>query len=1329
MHPIENSLSLTVARRIDAACDRFERDWRGGKQPRIEMFLDKVTGAERTALLRALLEVEVELRRQQGATPTVAEYEQRFPQDGKLLASIFSPTKQIQPHPAVPSTVDTSVAQQAGLATGSFHPEPEPSGVGQADTLPKQIGRFEIIDVLGSGAFGKVYRARDPQLHREVALKVPLAGTLKPEELERFLREARAAATIQHPNVCPVFEVGKEGDTHFIVMAYIAGKSLATHLKERKAPMAPKQVALVVRKLALALESAHKKGIVHRDLKPANIMFDRDRKDVIVMDFGLARRLQVEDGLQTQSGAIMGTPAYMSPEQADGDIKAISPASDVFSLGVILYELLCGQRPFQGSMMAVIGQILHIDPEPPSKVRAGVDPRLEAICLKALAKKPADRYASMKQMADALDEYIKGKETAQAGVSTAKDEAGETKGFAEIMAALSAERKADNAVAIEEAVRRAKTPLWVWLVACGFMALILLGGSIIFFFRTPTATVMINIDVDLKDKTLTFFLDGKEMPAAFFEKPVELGVGEHTLIVKRGRDVVRQYTFNVSKDAGPRIELKDQSPPPKQEVPTERSSPPAPAGRSDVELLQGVWDVYAEEFQGVQTKEADMRQMGKVITFEGNRMVIHRTLGDGNRRKIEGIFQFNPNATPKTWDFSGTHYDGKPTTLHGLYELNGNALRMAYGTGTTGHGEPNRPDAFRSALDNGHVVMWATRRGNASPAETGFVPLFNGKDLSGWKTHPSQPGNWRVKNGVLVGSGSDRPGEAVSHLYTERGDYRDFHLLLEVRINNKSNSGVYFRSPFGPNFGQPRNHWITGYNVKLHSPRLGGLLIDAIPELHRTSEITFRPSEWMVCEIIAQGNHFVVKLNGQITADYTDELKRYNSGHLVLQQHNAATVVEIRKIEIKELPPVPVAPPAEAGFVPLFNGKDLSGWSMLALKTTKNKNQNAWAVAPERNFLFARAGDFQELQTDRQYQNFTLQLEWRFTPGGGISPNGSGIVVRSPGLTPTGPLAGLDPQGIEIDLRSPTSQNGETGNMGTGCFLTYGTRLTNHRGKAYGQTQRSLGWLKEPVIRYDGNWNSCEITCEGDRIKVWMNGELVNEGWNAETVAGHICLRCQNTAVEFRNIRIKESTPPTSAAASERADGFVPLFNGKDLTGWSIEGNPAWRVEGGVLVGQNTPPQYSWLFTNRDYGDCILRCEFQGSDPVNSGIALRAIPGDGKTGARQVEVNIGNLPRGFPTGSLVWGTGPAGLIAAPPAGPAPVDGWHVLEVILRGQSLVATVNGREVLHQDLTTLAILPEALPGLKRSLGRIGLQAQNGVIRFRKVEIKDLSATAPAQ
>jgi serine/threonine protein kinase len=271
------------------------------------------------------------------------------------------------------------------------------------------FGRYRIQKTLGEGAMGSVYLAHDNQLDRKVALKIPKVDTKQDSKfIERFLREARAAATLTHPNICPVYDVGEIDGTHFITMAYIQGNTLSYFINPDK-PQLDRNVANVVRKIANALHEAHINGMVHRDVKPGNIMIDH-RNEPIIMDFGLARHIDDADDVRlTRDGAILGSPAYMSPEQIEGRFDKIGPACDIYSLGVILYELLTGHLPYEGTVASIIAQIISKPPPHPSKFRPDVSPALTEICLKAMARRIEDRYASMKEFAAALTEFIKTK--------------------------------------------------------------------------------------------------------------------------------------------------------------------------------------------------------------------------------------------------------------------------------------------------------------------------------------------------------------------------------------------------------------------------------------------------------------------------------------------------------------------------------------------------------------------------------------------------------------------------------------------------------------------------------------------------------------------------------------------------------------------------------------------------------------------------------------------------------------------------------------------------------------------------------------------------------
>jgi tRNA A-37 threonylcarbamoyl transferase component Bud32/lysophospholipase L1-like esterase len=2040
MQPSQNQISNNATKQIDGVCDRFESQWLSGQRPRMEDYLSAVPAALRTMLFRSLLPVELELLAQAGKTPREADYAKRFPADAKLVAEIF---KEFASKKTGASETSVSTASTAGVRTVSFQsPDFQPSPT-MEQTTPVRIGRFEILGVLGQGAFGRVYKAHDPKLDRHVAIKVPLQSALgSPDEVDRFLREARAAATLHHPNLCPVHEVGQdENGTYYIVMGYVEGTTLAAFLKDRKEPLAAKQAALIVRKLALALGAAHAKGIVHRDLKPANIMVGRERKDVIIMDFGLARHRKNGDAKETREGVVMGTPAYMSPEQARGDVKAIGPASDIYGLGVILYEMLAGKVPFSGSLTEVLGKVLHVEPQPPSTHRPGVNSQLEAICMKAIAKTPAERFASMKALADALEGYLKGMPN-ESIITPSKAKTNESAGLSQVVEALSAERKQERQALEKTFGKHSRNQLLVVLAAFSLLGLLIVaGGGILFFFRTPTTIVQITLVTELgidpaqmKDAKIAYFLNNKLLEVDELMRPIELKAGEHTLIAKRDGVEIQRWVFVVhqSRDGNDaKIEIK-QRPSPTSKYPEDllanlnergiddnfpfltpdglsiyyaregathgpsaiyharRAAVKEPFGKPTKVFAGRHVAVTADECYAVVLADGlpapllEVKRASKnvpwgaptpivgfnldwnmkspwlapdglslvfnrkrtVATYPGKlvELVIARRakrqdpweqtqllpmsidprfddeftwarLSDdlkslwfsigpardttllmtatrpdvqspfSNYRKIEvdgkpvqgqGAFYFpatkelfwsqdttgtkadrdlrvalleppvadsdgwtslfngkdlagwtaesgdaenwkvrdgaivttgvgglenetwllseqlygdcivrfdflaetptansgfalravpgeklttyngaphlqveifanfskNPVAKLQTGTVAGggatltsnpigkqnpvgewnqieietrgqairvwlngesvlddslddlidrggkylglrrkrgrigfqrlggtvrfrniqikelaspegegfiSLFNGKGLTgwegLPGAWEVNNGSLhgklppgrdkhtflcstakyrdfemkfqvKLKNGKGNSGlqvrsnlvdreayrvagpqveidsgnsfgglyaeglgkgwmrqvppaviqrifkpaefndyfvrvfgkhvkiivngetlvdndfiemadegiiafqlHGKlkvdevifrnvlirdlspkstgwlplfngkdltgwkhtsgapatwkvengymevvpgkgsimteqmfpldfelhaefwlPLRPERFAQARANSGIYLLgrheiqildmvdnpdvksqhgcgalfgviAPKPGGIRPPETwqtfdityhsprigantalipgrltviqngmlviddapftaatsaglaqnanvgqpgpillqdhnaevrfrnlklrpltppakadaGFVSLFNGKDLSGWKTHPDQPGDWQVKDGLLIGQGAE-----PSHLFSQRGDYKRFHLRVEAKLNQGGDSGIIFRSEYGLNFkgklGKAR--YPLGYQAqmvhshKLPSSNLTGSLAKTGDWLVQVKEQLVRPGEWYLHEVIADGKRIVIKVNGKTTADVPDDDPAFASGHLALQamwpETTGTTIVHFKKIEIKELPT------EEAGFVPLFNGKDLTGWSTLNLNYTKEKARSVWKADPARNVLLASPGDFQELKTERQFKNFALRFQWRFAPGGNVGPNGSGVVVRSQGLNATG----WDPQGIEIDLRAKANQSEEKG-MGTGCFLAYGTTLTNHRGKADGDKARHLGWLREPVIRPENEWNLCEITCVGDRIKVWMNDELVNEAWDAEAAAGWICLRSQNTAVEFRDLQVKELAESTEP-------GFIPLFNGKDLTGWqglvpinvrknmtpvqyqaavkkaNEEMQGHWTVKDGVLCydGKNRNLQ-----TVKDYGNFELSVDWKIGPNGDSGIYLRGNP--------QVQiwdVNGKNNPKKVGSGGLFNNL-------KNPSNPLmvadnPIGQWNNFHIVMKDDKVTVKLNGKLVV--DHTTMENHWERgllLP----ARGPIELQHHGGQLWFKNILIKELPET----
>jgi formylglycine-generating enzyme required for sulfatase activity/serine/threonine protein kinase len=270
--------------------------------------------------------------------------------------------------------------------------------------LPPQFGRYRVKKKLGGGGMGTVYLVENTELEREEALKVPhFSDGDDPQLRERFLREAKSAAKLDHANLCPIYDAGVQDGIYYLTMRFLKGKLLSDYTGSAQ----PDRKAVeIVTKLAQALEAAHSKGVIHRDLKPSNVMMVGGAGPV-VMDFGLAKQVRQADQTLTQAGSMLGTPAYMPPEQVNGDLERMGPASDVYSLGVILYELLTGRLPFEGTTAAIFGQILYLEPPLPSALVPGLNPVLDGICRKAMAKVSTDRYPSMKAFAAALLDYLR----------------------------------------------------------------------------------------------------------------------------------------------------------------------------------------------------------------------------------------------------------------------------------------------------------------------------------------------------------------------------------------------------------------------------------------------------------------------------------------------------------------------------------------------------------------------------------------------------------------------------------------------------------------------------------------------------------------------------------------------------------------------------------------------------------------------------------------------------------------------------------------------------------------------------------------------------------
>ena len=442
---------VDLLREVDRYCDEFEAAWLGGGAPECEAYVVDATGEVLSAALAELLLIEWQYRggaddpgavravlaqrqalrhaceeagieidvvltgatkesaRQRSAIEKTMAYTPHGGQSGSAGLHLRCPHCQNGVELLADAPLDQITCQSCGSQFGLVGDDPEKAKTCNAS--PRRVGRFVLEERIGVGGFGAVWRARDPELDRHVALKIPRSSQLLPHEVELFLREARAAAQLNHPHIVPVHEVGRDGENEgsiFIVSELIHGEPLSGRLKRERLPNT--EVARLLATIAEALHHAHEQGVIHRDLKPSNVMLD-DQGEPHVMDFGLAKR-ETGEITMTIEGQVLGTPAYMSPEQAGGQIKWVDRRTDIYSLGVMLFQMLTGELPFRGSAQSQIQQRQTDDAPSPRRIEPNVPLDLATVCLKCLERDPNRRYATAGEFAEELRRWQRGEPVA-----------------------------------------------------------------------------------------------------------------------------------------------------------------------------------------------------------------------------------------------------------------------------------------------------------------------------------------------------------------------------------------------------------------------------------------------------------------------------------------------------------------------------------------------------------------------------------------------------------------------------------------------------------------------------------------------------------------------------------------------------------------------------------------------------------------------------------------------------------------------------------------------------------------------------------------------------
>jgi serine/threonine protein kinase len=370
-----DSDAFELANRIDIICDAYEQSWRSGANPNLSSFILGFDGEPLNSLVTQLLLLDCELRAERGEATSREHYLLRFSEFRTLINGIDFLTS-IPPKPITPVVSSN-----------------------------ERYAHFELLERLGEGTSGTVWKARDTQLRRFVALKIPHWQSMTEAEQARFRREGQACAQLHHPNIVAVYQVGDQHGRFYISNELIEGCNLRDWISEQRR-LSYVEIVRLIAELADALQHAHEQGVIHRDLKPANVLIDPMGKPHLT-DFGLARWTDQSVAL-TIEGHVVGTPAYMSPEQARGDTISADARTDIYGLGAIFYELLTGRPPFEGDLSSVIQNVINHDPMTPAKVDVKIPRDLDTICLRAMQKAPVDRYPSMQSLSDDLRRFLGG---------------------------------------------------------------------------------------------------------------------------------------------------------------------------------------------------------------------------------------------------------------------------------------------------------------------------------------------------------------------------------------------------------------------------------------------------------------------------------------------------------------------------------------------------------------------------------------------------------------------------------------------------------------------------------------------------------------------------------------------------------------------------------------------------------------------------------------------------------------------------------------------------------------------------------------------------------
>jgi serine/threonine protein kinase/type 1 glutamine amidotransferase len=1157
---------------------------------------------------------------------------------------------------------------------------------------PDELGRlgpYRVLKLLGQGGMGAVFQAEDPRLQRTVALKVMLPEYAKKASAkDRFLREARAAAAIEHDHIVGIYQVDEDRGVPYIAMQFLKGMSLDDYIKaQRKKSLGPalkvSQILKVGREIAKGLAAAHERGMIHRDIKPANIWLDGSAGGrVRILDFGLARTDTDQQHL-TQSGMILGTPAYMAPEQARAE--KVDARADLFSLGVVLYRLCTGELPFKGKdTMSTLMALATVTPPSPIEMNADVPPGLSELILGLLEKDVSKRIGTAQDVVKriiAIERQLASGGATQAASSFQLVDAPQTEmkparsqvntpsvsitaeRTENIAPAPSAPKKSAGKTASAKSSpgKSRRRPLWPWLAGGGALAVLALVAAILLLIRSPEGTLLVEVsdpDIEVLVRMGGVVVHDKSTKREFRVKP---GDGVVEVFEKNGVGplTTKQFTLNrgdkqtVSVTAELREARARIRPPGSGAV----VSPPVVSPPVVNPPPAGPWLSFAGGAGPGRGKHIVFVAADPEYRSEEMLPQLAAILARHHGFKCTVLFAINPS--------DGTIDPGFNNNVPGLENLRSADLLVLFAR------HLDLPDAqmkhFDDYFESGKPVVGlrtATHaffpkssntyaRWSQSSSDGGFGGRILGEK---WIAHHGNHGVQSTgcllrdaKHPILRGiEGFDLWSPTDVYAVTSPLPGTCTVLLDGVVLDGMTPTS---RAAAGKNNPHVPVAWTNEFiTASKKKARVFTCTMGCAQDLEYAGNT----------RLLVNACYWSLNMEGQIQPNsnvslvgkYEPTPKFAFGGH-----RRNVTPAQLQAEYDRAMSSSPAS-----GFTPLFNGKDLAGWRTQDGSTGRWKVEDGLLTCEgPGSFLFSERGD---------YVDFHLRVEAKINTGGN-----SGVFFRVAKPLVIG-------QGYEAQIDCSVDPQ-RTGSL---------YRLVP---------------IKETLSPPD-TWFTMDIVARGSQIEINVNdAPVVNyQDSMGNRRSGYIALQHSQdrTKVYFRKIEIKELP-----AAQASANGFTPLFNGMDLTGWATEDGKSvgtWRVEKGAITSTGS---MTHLYSQRgDYVNFHLRIDAKCNDKGNGGVYVRCQKRQGTPNGVEAQICHAG-PDSQRTGGL-WNVARVKESLVKP------EEWYVHEIIVEGQNVRVLINGKQTAEYQYR---------PGEQlHPKGHIALQHHDGNTRifFRKIEIKEL-------